>query len=95
MLAGAAGMDCCCSSSTLAKASPADGEHLAILDFLDVQRAIVVLTKRDLVDDGGWRRPATRYGARRADGRAGRAGGPVSTVTGRVWLRCATRSIRR
>jgi selenocysteine-specific elongation factor len=52
MLAGAAGMELL----LLVVASndgvrPQTVEHLAILDFLNVRRAIVVLTKRDLVDD--------------------------------------------
>ncbi|MDB5041312.1 MAG: selB [Candidatus Eremiobacteraeota bacterium] len=51
MLAGAAGMEL-----LLLVVAANDGvrpqtiEHLAILDFLNVRRAIVVLTKRDLVD---------------------------------------------
>jgi ethanolamine utilization protein EutP (predicted NTPase) len=52
MLAGAAGMELL----LLVVAAndgvrPQTAEHLAILDFLNVRRAIVVLTKRDLVDD--------------------------------------------
>jgi selenocysteine-specific elongation factor len=52
MLAGAAGMEL-----LLLVVAANEGvreqtvEHLAILDFLNVRRAIVVLTKRDLVDD--------------------------------------------
>ncbi len=52
MLAGAAGMEL-----LLLVVAANDGvrpqtlEHLAILDFLNVRSAIVVLTKRDLVDD--------------------------------------------
>jgi len=54
MLAGAAGMEL-----LLLVVDAAEGvrtqtvEHLAILNFLSVRRAIVVLTKRDLVDDAG------------------------------------------
>ena len=52
MLAGAAGMEIAAVGRRgERRRAPADGEHLAILDFLNVRRAIVVLTKRDLVDD--------------------------------------------
>jgi selenocysteine-specific elongation factor len=52
MLAGAAGMDVLLLVVAANEGvRPQTIEHLAILDFLNVRRAIVVLTKRDLVDD--------------------------------------------
>ncbi len=52
MLAGAAGMDVLLLVVAANEGvRPQTVEHLAILDFLNVRRAIVVLTKRDLVDD--------------------------------------------
>src|SRR5574340_1148679 len=33
---------------------PQTREHLAILDLLEIQGGLVVLTKIDLVDDAGW-----------------------------------------
>ncbi|MBV8298387.1 MAG: selenocysteine-specific translation elongation factor [Candidatus Eremiobacteraeota bacterium] len=52
MLAGAAGMDVLLLVVAANEGvKPQTVEHLAILDFLNVRRAIVVLTKRDLVDD--------------------------------------------
>src|ERR1700694_3148937 len=51
MLAGAAGMDVLLLVVAANEGvRPQTVEHLAILDFLNVRRAIVVLTKRDLVD---------------------------------------------
>ncbi len=52
MLAGVGGID----AALLVIAAdegpmPQTAEHLAILDLLDIERGIVVLTKRDLVDD--------------------------------------------
>ena len=53
MLAGAAGMDVLLLVVAANEGvRPQTVEHLAIVDFLNVRRAIVVLTKRDLVDDG-------------------------------------------
>ncbi len=52
MLAGAAGMDVLLLVVAANEGvRPQTVEHLAILDFLGVRRTIVVLTKRDLVDD--------------------------------------------
>jgi selenocysteine-specific elongation factor len=52
MLAGAAGMELLLLVVAANEGvRPQTLEHLAILDFLNVRRAIVVLTKRDLVDD--------------------------------------------
>jgi selenocysteine-specific elongation factor len=52
MLAGAAGMEVLLLVVAANEGvRPQTVEHLAILDFLNVRRAIVVLTKRDLVDD--------------------------------------------
>ena len=52
MLAGAAGMEIVLLVVAANEGvRPQTREHLAILDFLNVRRAIVVLTKRDLVDD--------------------------------------------
>jgi selenocysteine-specific elongation factor len=52
MLAGAAGMELLLLVVAANEGvRPQTVEHLAILDFLNVRRAIVVLTKRDLVDD--------------------------------------------
>lgn len=52
MLAGAAGMEIVLLVVAANEGvRPQTIEHLAILDFLNVRRAIVVLTKRDLVDD--------------------------------------------
>ncbi len=52
MLAGAAGMDVLLLVVAANEGvRPQTLEHLAIVDFLNVRRAIVVLTKRDLVDD--------------------------------------------
>jgi selenocysteine-specific elongation factor len=52
MLAGAAGMDLLLLVVAANEGvRPQTVEHLAILDFLGVRRTIVVLTKRDLVDD--------------------------------------------
>jgi selenocysteine-specific elongation factor len=52
MLAGAAGMDVLLLVVAANEGVRAQTvEHLAILDFLNVRRTIVVLTKRDLVDD--------------------------------------------
>jgi selenocysteine-specific elongation factor len=51
MLAGAAGMDVLLLVVAANEGvRPQTVEHLAILEFLNVRRAIVVLTKRDLVD---------------------------------------------
>ena len=51
MLAGAAGMDVLLLVVAANEGvRPQTVEHLAILDFLNVRRVIVVLTKRDLVD---------------------------------------------
>jgi len=51
MLAGAAGMELLMLVVAANEGvRPQTVEHLAILDFLNVRRAIVVLTKRDLVD---------------------------------------------
>src|SRR5215213_10281478 len=52
MLAGVGGID----AALLVVAAdegpmPQTAEHLAILDLLEIERGIVVLTKRDLVDD--------------------------------------------
>ena len=53
MLAGAAGMDVLLLVVAANEGvRPQTVEHLAILGFLNVRRAIVVLTKRDLVDAG-------------------------------------------
>src|SRR6202048_1136825 len=52
MLAGAAGMDVLLLVVAANEGvRPQTVAHLAILDFLNVRRAIGVLTKRDLVDD--------------------------------------------
>src|SRR3981081_4504251 len=52
MLAGAAGMDVLLLVVAANEGvRPQTVEHLAILDFLNVRRAIVVLTKRALVND--------------------------------------------
>src|ERR1700681_2651843 len=52
MLAGAAGMELLLLVVAANEGvRPQTVEHLAILDLLHVRRAIVVLTKRDLVDD--------------------------------------------
>jgi selenocysteine-specific elongation factor len=52
MLAGAAGMELLLLVVAANEGvRPQTLEHLAILDFLNVRRAIVVLTKRDLADD--------------------------------------------
>jgi selenocysteine-specific elongation factor len=52
MLAGAAGMEVLLLVVAANEGvRPQTVEHLTILDFLNVRRAIVVLTKRDLVDD--------------------------------------------
>ncbi|MEO7038807.1 MAG: selenocysteine-specific translation elongation factor [Candidatus Elarobacter sp.] len=52
MLAGAAGMEIVLLVVAANEGvRPQTREHLAILDFLNVRRAIIVLTKRDLVDD--------------------------------------------
>jgi selenocysteine-specific elongation factor len=54
MLAGAAGMELLLLVVAANEGvRPQTVEHLAILDFLNVRRAIVVLTKRDLVDGDG------------------------------------------
>ena len=84
MLAGAAGMDVLLLVVAANEGvRPQTVEHLAILGFLNVRRAIVVLTKRDLVD------AETLAAAERAVGEATRGtvaqGAPtiaVSTVTG-------------
>jgi selenocysteine-specific elongation factor len=53
MLAGAAGMELLLLVVAANEGvRPQTLEHLAILDFLNVRRTIVVLTKRDLVEDG-------------------------------------------
>jgi selenocysteine-specific elongation factor len=53
MLAGAAGMDLLLLVIAANEGvRPQTLEHLAILEFLNVRRVIIVLTKRDLVDDG-------------------------------------------
>ena len=53
MLAGAAGMELLLLVVAANEGvRPQTVEHLAILDFLGVRRTIVVLTKRDLVDEG-------------------------------------------
>lgn len=84
MLAGAAGMDVLLLVVAANEGvRPQTVEHLAILDYLNVRRAIVVLTKRDLVDDATLAqaehdvREATR-GSIAQDA----AIVPVSTVTG-------------
>jgi len=52
MLAGAAGMELLLLVVAANEGvRPQTLEHLAILDFLNVRRTIVVITKRDLVDD--------------------------------------------
>src|SRR3981081_781494 len=52
MLAGAAGMELLLLVVAANEGvRPQTVEHLAILDFLNVRRAIIVLTKRDLVDE--------------------------------------------
>jgi selenocysteine-specific elongation factor len=52
MLAGAAGMELLLLVIAANEGpKPQTLEHLAILDYLDVRHTIVVLTKRDLVDD--------------------------------------------
>ena len=54
MLAGAAGMELLLLVIAATEGvMPQTREHLAILQFLNVQRAIVVVTKRDLLDDAG------------------------------------------
>src|SRR5260370_192685 len=87
MLAGAAGMEL-----LLLVVAANDGvrpqtvEHLAILDFLNVRRAIVVLTKRDLVDDDLL--AEAERAAREATPGSGAEGAPalaVSTAGG--WVR--------
>src|SRR5215472_10108192 len=51
MLAGAAGMELLLLVVAANEGpKPQTFEHLAILDYLNVQRAIIVLTKSDLVD---------------------------------------------
>ena len=54
MLAGAAGMELLLLVVDAAEGPrPQTFDHLHILNFLNVRRAIIVLTKRDLVDDEG------------------------------------------
>jgi selenocysteine-specific elongation factor len=84
MLAGAAGMELLLLVVAANEGvRPQTTEHLAILDFLGVRRALVVLTKRDLVDDDEL--AATAAGVRAATAGTVAADAPilaVSTVTG-------------
>lgn len=84
MLAGAAGMDVLLLVVAANEGvRPQTVEHLAILDFLNVRRAIVVLTKRDLVDDAAL--TATERAVRAATRGTVAQDAPavaVSTVTG-------------
>ncbi len=84
MLAGAAGMDVLLLVVAANEGvRPQTVEHLAILDFLGPKRTIVVLTKRDLVDDAQLR--AVEDSAREATAGTVAADAPaiaVSTITG-------------
>jgi selenocysteine-specific elongation factor len=84
MLAGAAGMELLLLVVAANEGvRPQTVEHLAILDFLNVRRAIVVLTKRDLADDAML--DAVTEEVRRATRRTiahAAAALAVSTVTG-------------
>ena len=70
---------------------PQTREHLAILDLLGVARGVVVLTKRDLVDDD-WL-ALVRDGGRRALAGTTLAGAPIVRVLGRDaatgWTSCS------
>ncbi len=73
MLAGAAGMDLLLLVVAANEGvRPQTVEHLAILDFLGVRRTIVVLTKRDLVNDDELRRGRRPKCARRRTARSRR-----------------------
>jgi selenocysteine-specific elongation factor len=84
MLAGAAGMELLLLVVAANEGvRPQTVEHLAILDFLNVRRTIVVITKRDLVDDAAL--AATRAeigGATRGTFAANAPAFAVSTLTG-------------
>ena len=84
MLAGAAGMELLLLVVAANEGvRPQTLEHLAILDFLNVRRTIVVLTKSDLVDDGALAQVARDVaGATRGTFAEGAAAFAVSTVTG-------------
>ncbi|HEX5164723.1 MAG TPA: SelB C-terminal domain-containing protein, partial [Thermomicrobiales bacterium] len=80
MLAGVGGID----AALLVIASdegpmPQTDEHLAILDLLDVSRGLVVLTKRDLVDDE-WLELVTEETRERLEGTA-LADAPIIAVS--------------
>lgn len=84
MLAGVGGID----AALLVIAAdegpmPQTAEHLAILDLLEVERGIVVLSKRDLVDDD-WLELVTEETRERMAGTrlANAAMIPVSSITG-------------
>ncbi|MEX2314789.1 MAG: selenocysteine-specific translation elongation factor, partial [Thermomicrobiales bacterium] len=80
MLAGVGGID----AALLVIAAdegpmPQTAEHLAILDLLEIERGIVVLTKRDLVDDD-WLELVTEETRERLAGTA-LAGAPIVAVS--------------
>jgi selenocysteine-specific elongation factor len=84
MLAGAAGMELLLLVVAANEGvRPQTVEHLAILDFLGVRRTIVVLTKRDLVDDAELAAVKAAVAATtRGTAAEGAAAIAVSTVTG-------------
>ena len=84
MLAGAAGMELLLLVVAANEGvRPQTVEHLAILDFLGVRRTIVVLTKRDLVDDESLAETAAMVAeATRGTFAEGAPTFGVSTVTG-------------
>ena len=97
MLAGAAGMELLLLVVAANEGvRPQTVEHLAILDFLNVRRAIVVLTKRDLVGrrDARANRSVPCATRRAARSRRDAPAFAVSTLTGEGHRGAARRDSR-